>query len=344
MKNIVCKSLLGLLAVSSFTAQAQDSGQPLAGDLRITGSREMEPVLAAWREGFERAHPGVRIVPNLKGQASAIYGLEVRTADVALMDRAINPFERYGTYERSWTYPVEVEIGTGGGYAIYVHSANPLRKLTLAQIDGVFGARRTGGWDKLAWNKSAARGSDRDLRTWGQLGLRGVLSGKAIHVYGPANEGQGTVTDFQRLVLQGGATWNEDLREYADPAAMLAAVARDPAGIAYAPIGKAPPGLVPLAIASQEGGPFIAPNAAALADRSYPLVRPSYLYFTVDGPSGDPAPVKPLVRAFAQYVLSAEGQAIAAQGRRLAALPETVALRQRAIVASDAWPVERPKP
>ena len=330
------------LALVGSAAFAQD--RHLAGDLRITGASDLAPLLAAWSEGFERANPDARIVANLKGRASAIYGLEVRTADVALMDRGLNPFERYGTYERSWTYPVEVEIGTAGAYAIYVHPKNPLLQLTLEQLDGIFGARRTGGWDKLAWNKAAARGSERDLRNWGQLGLSSELKDRAIQVYGPPLQGQGSVTDFQRMVLQGGAMWNEDYREIADPAAMFAALARDPAGIAYVEIGSAPSGWKPLALATERGSPFIALTSATLADRSYPLARPAYLYFTIDSPSGDPAPVKPLVRAFANYVLSAAGQAKMERAGSYYRLPAAIAERQRAVVASDAWPTERPRP
>lgn len=345
---------LGLAALSLPVANAQTvaAQETVAGDLRITGAVTMEPLLDAWRKEFEAAHPGARVVASLTGSASAIYGLEVRTADIALMDRALNPFERYGTYERSWTYPVEIEIGTGSmgnpaaapAYAIYVHPSNPLRGMTLAQLDAVFGARRDGGWDKLAWNKRAARGADRDIRTWGQLGVSGSLRNKAIHVYGPANEGQGAVTGFQNMVMQGGAKWNEDYREYPDPAAMFSALAKDPAGIAYGAAGSAPRGWVPLALAASAGKPFVPLNPETVANRSYPLARPVYLFFTIDTPSGDPARVKPLIRAFARHVLSSEGQAALSRASKYSPLPDGLITVQRSKVESDAWPLERPRP
>lgn len=354
MKRALASAMLGLIALPAQLATAQDRAAPaaIAGDLRVTGAAEMAPLLAAWRASFEAKHPGARVVASLSGRASAIYGLEVRTADVALMDRALNPFERYGTYERSWTYPVEIEIGTGSAgdsaaapaYAIFVHPGNPLRRLTLAQLDGVFGARRDGGWDRLAWNKAAARGTERDIRTWGQLGVRGPLRDKAIHAYGPPIEGQGAISGFQNLVLQGGAKWNEDYREYADPADMFAALAHDPAGIAFAALGSAPRGWVPLALATAAGQPFVLPAPATVADRSYPLARAVYLYFTIDTPAGDPAAVKPLIRAFARHVLSAEGQAELRRVSRYSPLPPALVAVQQSRVESDAWPQERPRP
>lgn len=352
MLATILSLVVAAAAICSHPAYAGQARDAVVGDLRVTGPVEMEQLLAAWRAGFEARHPDTRIVANLKGRASAIYGLEVRTADIALMDRPLHPFERYGIYERSWTYPVEIEFGTGGvgatspgaAYAIYVHPKNPLRQLTVEQLDGIFGARRDGGWNKLAWDKSAARGAEQDLRTWGQLGVRGALRNRAIHPYGPAIEGQGVVNGFQNVVLRGGAKWNEDYREYADRAAMFSALQRDPAGIAYAQVGLAPKGWVPLAIAARNGQQFVGPTEQTVADRSYPLARPLYLYFTVDSPSGDPVGASELIRAFARYVLSAEGQAVLARATSNYVLPPAIAGQQRARIESDAWPVERPKP
>ena len=64
----------------------------------------------------------------------------------ALMGRAIFPYERYGIYERSWVYPMAIEVATGSAsalhkspaYAIFVHQDNPLAQLTVRQLDGIF--------------------------------------------------------------------------------------------------------------------------------------------------------------------------------------------------------------
>src|SRR5260370_15406891 len=204
--------------------------QQVSGMLRSSGSNHMAALMRAWEAGFRKYQPGVQFADTLKGSASGIYGLEMRTADLAAMGRAINPFERYGTYERSWVYPVEIEVATGSAhvpgashaYAILVNDRTPLAKLSLKQIDGHFGARRIGGWQALSWGESAARPAADDLRTWGALGVRSALAGRPIHVYGPPILGAGVVTFFQSRVLQGGAMWNEDLREYPEPAKMIA--------------------------------------------------------------------------------------------------------------------------
>jgi phosphate transport system substrate-binding protein len=43
----------------------------------------------------------------------------------------------------------------------------------MEQLDGIFGAQRTGGWRGSLWSPEAARGAHENIRTWGQLGLSG---------------------------------------------------------------------------------------------------------------------------------------------------------------------------
>ncbi|TLY73107.1 MAG: hypothetical protein E6K49_14825 [Gammaproteobacteria bacterium] len=160
--------------------------QPISGVIRSSGNEQMGTLMKYWQEGFRKYHPEARFADSLKGTASGIYGLEMRTADIAVMGRAMNPFERYGTYERSWMYPVEIEVATGSfatdhkspAFAILVHQDNPLSKLTVKQLDGIFGAQRGGGWKALSWDENAARSSAQNIRTWDQLGLKGRWAGR----------------------------------------------------------------------------------------------------------------------------------------------------------------------
>ena len=323
----------------------------VAGIIRTSGATRMGPLLRRWESGFKRYHPGVRFEDRLKGTASGVYGLEMRTADLALMGRAINPFERYGTYERSWTYPVEIEVATGSpralgaspALAIFVHKDNPLAKLTLGQLDGIFGAQRGGGWQALSWIEAAARPASANVRIWGALGVRGALAGKPVHVYGAPLEGAGVVTFFQSRVLHGGDIWNEDLREYADRRAMIAALVRDPSGIAYAPLAYAQPGVKAIALAVTARGPYVALTTQSVTDRSYPLARPVYADFTIDDVHSQIANprLSPTLREFLRFVLSREGQAQIARDGVYAPLPASVVRAQRAKLDAHGTPPEK---
>jgi phosphate transport system substrate-binding protein len=326
-------------------------GQKVSGVIRSRGSDQMAGLMKRWEAGFRTYHPDVRFADTLRGSASGMYGLEMRTADIAVMGRPINPYERYGTYERAWVYPVEIEVATGSdavahkspAYAVFVHKDNPIAQLTLKQLDGVFGAERGGGWKALTWDPSAAHTKADNIRTWGQLGLQGEWADQPIHVYGPPNLGAGTITYFQARVMGGGAIFNEDLREYADRKQMIADLEQDRYGIAYGALGYRSAGVKPLALAATGAGPFAPLTRASVTDRSYPLARPVYIYYTIDNEKteiADPR-VDPKVREFLRYVLSRQGQQAVAQQGDYLPLAAAVVKEQLKKLDSKEIPPER---
>lgn len=323
----------------------------VTGILRSRGNDQMAALLKTWQRGFQRFHPEARFEDTLKGSASGLYGLEMRTADFAFMGRPIHPFERYGTYERGWVFPVEIEVATGShstprkspAVAIMVHPKNPLARLTVRQLDGIFGARRTGGWVGLSWNAAAARGPEADLRTWGQLGVTGSLASQPIHVYGAPNLGAGAVSYFEGRVFGGARIWNEALREVRDPVQLVAAVENDPCAIGYAALGYATPGVKVLALAETEAGPFCEPTRETVSSRRYPLSRSVYVYYTIDTPQAEISATRgdPRVREFVRYILSAQGQAdVANEGSYLPLTAAVGAAQRRKMDATDT-PLER---
>jgi phosphate transport system substrate-binding protein len=347
-------ALLGVMAGHLFSADVLPDYQPalrVTGVLRSRGNDQMAALLKRWQAGFKKLHPDVQFVDSLKSSASGIYGLDLHLDDLALLGRPIFPYERYGTYEHSWAYPVEIEVATGSAglphkspaYAIFVHRDNPLTRLTIRELDGIFGAERAGGWKALTWDTGVARPAKDNLRTWSQLGVTGPLADKPIHVYGPPNLGAGAITYFQARVFGGGEMWNEDLREYADRAQMIADLSRDPAGIAYAPMACAAPGVKALPLAETKAGPYVALSPASVADRSYPLHRPVYIYYTIDNEKSDLSPTRgdPRVKEFLRYILSKQGQADVAREGSYLPLPVAVVKEQLKKIDSTAIPPER---
>lgn len=359
----MCRALKPLVAMlllatgaAAVAEQAEDLPEyrPLmqvTGVLRSRGNDQMASLLARWQQGFRKRHPGVVFEDTLKGSSSAMFGLELRTADMALMGRPIHPFERYGTYERGWVFPLEIEVATGAAgtphkspaIAIFVHEDNPLSQLSLQQLDGIFGAQRSGGWIGLSWNDKAARGPEKNIRNWGQLGVKGPLARRPIHVYGPPNRGAGEVSVFEARVFGGARIWNEELREYADRARMMADLSRDPAGIAYAALGQAVPGVKALALATHEEGPYVELTASTVQDRSYPLARSVYVYYTIDDPDGEISATHgdPRVKEFLRYVLSREGQDDVRRDGTYLPLTAAVVAEQLRKIDSTEMPPER---
>ena len=201
---------------------------------------------------------------------------------------------------------------------MFVHHDNPLARLTLQQLDGIFGAERSGGLRGFKWTPEDARGPEQNIRTWDQLGLTGEWAGKPIQTYGHAPSG--TARFFALKVLASSEKWNPNYRGYVETGSKMFAdsdnttqrlgirsmlaneLAHDRFGIAWTimPQAKDIAGLKPLALAADERGPFVTPSRASFQDRTYPLVRSIYIYLN----RKPGTPVEPKLREFLRFILS----------------------------------------
>ena len=292
----------------------------------------LDDLVQSWEEGFRKRQPGIRFDTQLLGDASAIGGLYTGAADIAILGRDILPTEVDG-YSQVFGYkPFEVPIMTGSlltpdpapALAIFVHKENPLAKLTLAQLDAIFGADHR-------------RGS-KNFRTWGDLGLEGEWAGKPIHLYGfrIANDAS---QFFERIVLAGSEKWNGELQEFDEAQRssgdfahagqqILDALMKDRYGIAISSVAYKNPLTKPLALALQEGGPFYEATRESVMQRTYPLARGVSVF--VNRAPGQPIDAK--VRELLNYILSREGQdAIVRDGGFLPLTPELLQEERRKI-------------
>jgi phosphate transport system substrate-binding protein len=324
MKSIAWFFLVGLgvAAARSETAQNLPAYRPqvqISDTLRSWGSVEMAPLLKAWEAGFKHVHPEVRFADVMKGSDTAQAALYADVADLGLMDRKILFVERHVMLRRKHRLPLEITVATGSpvaldrtfALAVFVHKDNPIARLTLKQLDGIFGEQRTGAWDdKFRWQSQMARRTGENIRTWGQLGLTGEWADKPIQVYGFPVTSYSINPDvmlcFRTAVFKGADMWNPNLREYPNGADITAALSKDRYGIAYAGLAQATPEVKVIAL-GVEGGDWVQLTPESVANRKYPLTRSVYIYI-------DPGQLEnPKVKEFLTYVLSRDGQAVVAQ-------------------------------
>lgn len=195
-------------------------------------------------------------------------------------------------------FRVQVSMGTFDttrhiqALGVYVHPENPLRRITLQQLDAIYSAERR-------------RGAAADIVTWSQLGLTGAWADRPIHFYGRKKDNE--VPFHFRDVVQLGAPFKAG---YAEPGAglsadVIAAVAGDRFGIGFCGFAYQNANIKRLALAANDGV-VIEPTPAAVASGRYPLARPLWLYVNrVPG-----RPLDPVIKAFLTFVLSKEGQAV----------------------------------
>jgi phosphate transport system substrate-binding protein len=354
LRSLARKSMFVSAALSVPWAHAQEfnlgelpSYQParkVSGVIRNWGNDTMVELMKYWEEGFKKHQPDIRFEDNMATTAIAIPALTVGVADIGVMGREVWPIELISYLKVHKGTPLTVAVAGGTfdvenktwALTVFVHKDNPLSRLTLAQLDGIFGAERTGHWDetKSKWIVDASRGPEKNIRTWGQLGLTGEWANKPIQTYGFDLTGSGFSFFFAHRVFNGGDKWNDNLKEYvgiskpgggflSSPPQVTAALSKDRYGIGFSGMQYKTADLKPIAIAA-EGSNYVMPTKKSVQDMTYPLSRS--LFFLVKRAAGKP--VDPKLKEFMTYILSREGQeAVAREGDYLP-LPANVAREQ----------------
>jgi phosphate transport system substrate-binding protein len=318
----------------------------MSGTIRLWGSNYITDgnLGEYWEKAFRKFHPGVKIEYNMLTTRAAVPSLVFGVSDLGIgrkiKTEELQLYQRYKNRD-----PLEVAIATGSynvtgwnpGFGIVVHKDNPMTKITLQQLDGIFGAERLGGWVGTDWHPEVARGPEKNIRKWGQMGLTGEWADQEIIPYG-LNQRYSQATWMSDRVLGGSDKWNEKLRIYANYAAPESSgegssmgfgrlkrglnedLLRDRHGIAYvgSPVGpNLPPGLKLLEVAETSAGPYYAYTIDNLRSRRYPLYDEIYAYAD--------APLDPKVREFLRFIVSREGQeAVMRDGKYLPLTAEAV--------------------
>jgi phosphate transport system substrate-binding protein len=316
------------------------SASPLRGEIVLARSASTQTLVDAWIRGFAAFHPGVRLRQTERATdlpATCLAELLDGTVSAAPFVREIQPTELAAAQARLGYPPLGIAVASGSyatpsnthAIAIYVNAANPLGRITLAQLDAIYSTTRR-------------RGYPADLTTWGQLGLAGPWAGRPIHRYGmiinrpSGNPHAGIVAYLMERLMLGG-DFKPDTRQVPDTGMgrgknhaldeIVRAVAADPAGIGYAGFANRIPGTRPLALAEGAGGPWYAGTRDEVARRVYPLTRTIFLF--VRRPPG--AALDPALAAFLRFILSRQGQqAVADDPANFLPLPAGFAAGERA--------------
>lgn len=288
------------------------------GTISIVGYNDMREMLEALDELFDREHPDARFALSLKGTRTAPAALAAGRSLLAPMGAEFSP-EELAAYRREvGSDPVAFRIANdspdpkarSAPLAIFVPAANPLPRLTFAQLARVFATH------------------DGKLR-WGDLGVAGDFADRPVHPYGlAANTALGR---FMRQHALAGRDFDKrfiGLRESAD---VVREVADDRLGIGFAAMNRATDSVRIVPLSRRQGErPSRGTRADLIAGR-YPLDRHLLIYVRIP-PGGR---LDPLARDYLRLALSPAGQRVIASGQ-LGYLPlsDAEAATQRAKLAA----------
>ncbi|UCD11431.1 MAG: phosphate ABC transporter substrate-binding protein PstS family protein [Nitrospinaceae bacterium] len=264
----------------------------VSGNLSSVGSDTLNNLMTFWTEKFKEYYPNVNIQVEGKGSSTAPPALISATAQLGPMSRAMKGKE-VDEFEKKFGYkPTPVRVAVDA-LAIFVNKDNPIKGLSLAQVDAAF-------------SKSARRGH-KPVATWGQLGLTGDWATRPISLYG-RNSASGTYGFFKKLVLKKG-DYRDEVKEQPGSASVVQSVSVDNFGMGYSGIGYKTSSVRALPL-SEKGTSYVEATAANALTGDYPLAR--FLYIYVNKAPGKP--LDPLTQEFLKLVLSNEGQEVVVKG------------------------------
>jgi len=285
---------------SSYPAFVAD--ESISGTVRCVGSSSVGLVLNAMRPGFREEQPLISIEVVSSGSGTGPKALASGECDLAPMSRAMRPAE-IAEIEKARKGTVDFIDLAIDAIAIGVHMRNPLRTITLRDLDRVLGReRRRGGAPALKWS---------------DIGVRdGVLDDRTITLFG-MGAGSGSNGLVQEIVLQGGP-FRTVVNEEPVSSSVIQAVATDPESIGYCSVVFESARVRTLALEALDGSGFVAPTEEAIRSGRYPLARALRLYFVRESMER-----KPAVRKLLQFVVSQDGQEIVGLGGQKTVSPAT---------------------
>lgn len=260
----------------------------VSGNLKSIGSDTLNNLMTLWTEGFRSQYPGVKIAIEGKGSSTAPPALIEGTAQFGPMSREMKQKE-IEEFEKKFGYKPSVARVAVDSLAVFVHKDNPVKSLSMQQLDGIF--------------SKTLKSGGKDLKTWGDLGLTGEWASKPISLYG-RNSASGTYGYFKEVALKGG-DYKDTVKEQPGSSAVVQGVASDKYAIGYSGVGykTADVKMVPVSV---KDGKSYEPSPENAYSGDYPLARFLYVYYNKK-PNQN---LDPLMAQFIKYVFSKEGQMV----------------------------------
>lgn len=266
----------------------------VSGNLSSVGSDTLNNLMTFWAEKYKEFYPNVNVQIEGKGSTTAPPALASGTAQLGPMSRAMKQKE-IDDFEKKFGYKPTVIRVAVDALAVFVHKDNPIKGMSLAEVDGVFSKSRRRGF----------KGGE--INSWGKLGLKGDWLSRPISLYG-RNSASGTYGFFKDAALEGG-DYKDQVKEQPGSASVVQSVSVDRYSVGYSGIGYKTAGVrtVPL---SKEGANYIHASEENVLNGEYPLAR--FLYVYINKAPGKP--LEPLTLEFLKLILSKEGQQMVVKG------------------------------
>ncbi len=295
------KKLVGILALTtlgSVTTVSADvdpnlpkyeKASGVSGNLSSVGSDTLANLMTLWAEDFKRNYPNVNIQIQAAGSSTAPPALTEGTSNIGPMSRKMKDKEREAFEKRHGYAPTGIPVAIDA-LAVFINKDNPIKGLNIAQLDAVFSSTRKCGFDK-------------EVTTWGDLGVTGNLAGQTIQLFG-RNSVSGTYGYFKKKALCKG-DFKNNVNEQPGSASVVQGVSESINGIGYSGIGYKTASVRALPLA-KKGTKYVEATSANAVTGAYPLSRFLWVYVN----KAPNKPLSPMEGEFIKSILSQQGQEV----------------------------------
>ncbi|MEY3881883.1 MAG: hypothetical protein RIQ94_2679 [Pseudomonadota bacterium] len=270
-KSLIAAMGFATVALVSGTAsavQTVDAGIPdyqkasgIAGNLSSVGSDTLANLMTMWAEEFNREYPNVNVQIQAAGSSTAPPALTEGTSNLGPMSREMKDDELEAFEDKYGYKPTAVPVAIDA-LAVMVNKDNPIKGLTIPQVDAIF-------------STTLKCGHPKDIETWGDAGVT-AWGSKSIQLYG-RNSVSGTYGYFKENALCKG-DFKSNVNEQPGSASVVQSVTTSTNGIGYSGMGYTTSGIRMVPLAKKEGQPFVEAKPENALNGTYPLTRYLYVY------------------------------------------------------------------
>src|SRR5258706_9756317 len=147
-------------------------------ELAIVGADIMDEIVLGWTKIYRKQYPRLSLTLDLRASGAGAPGLVSGKGHLAPVGREMFPAEKKSFVDKFGYEPLEIKVATGSvgslgktaASVILVDKENPIECLSLPQLDAIYSKTRKLGY--------------KEVKTWGDLGLKGDWAAKPIHLYG----------------------------------------------------------------------------------------------------------------------------------------------------------------
>jgi len=297
--SVLASAALGvsLLASATVSAVSVDKAVPeyksvsgISGNLSSVGSDTLANLMTLWAETFKRTYPNVNIQIQAAGSSTAPPALTEATSNFGPMSRKMKSKEIAAFEDRYGYKPTAIPVAIDA-LAVYVNKDNPIKGMTIADVDAVFSSTRKCGRNK-------------DISKWGELGMSGNWKNRDIQMYG-RNSVSGTYGYFKKKAMCKG-DYKNNVNEQPGSASVVQSVSSSVNGIGYSGIGYKTSGVRAVPLSKKNNAKFIEATPSNAVSGKYPLSRFLYVYVNKH-PNKELAPLE---KEFMKMILSKQGQEV----------------------------------